>query len=303
MNQVYSTAIVLFLVAISSPVAIAQNDPVAVVSEEELIRQSIDSYVTAFNVGDAKSLANHWSEAGVYITPAGETLQGREAIEVDFAKYFSETKGAMLELVETNITFLSPSVAVESGLARVIAADQEPGETKYEAVHVKTSAGWQIDRISEQERPASPPSHYEQLKSLEWIVGNWVDSDQDSSVETTCHWTTNKNFLVRSFKVYIADSVDFEGTQVIGWDVRRSTIRSWLFDSDGGFGVGYWSRDENRWVARTLSVLPDGRVGSAINIYDKLDERTLQFRSIGRQVDGELLPNVEPITVTRVSEQ
>jgi hypothetical protein len=37
-------------------------------------------------------------------------------------------------------------------------------------------------------------------------------------------------------------------------------------------------------------------------IYDVLDENTVRFRSIGRQVDGELMPNIEPITVVRAAE-
>ncbi len=58
------------------------------------------------------------------------------------------------------------------------------------------------------------------------------------------------------------------GSQIIGWDPYAQTIRSWLFDSDGGFGVGRWTPAGNRWTVKTLSVLPDGRRGSATNIYE-----------------------------------
>jgi hypothetical protein len=95
--------------------------------------------------------------------------------------------------------------------------------------------------------------------------------------------------------------VDFEGSQIIGWDPHSQTIRSWLFDSDGGFGVGRWSGAGDRWTVQSLNVLPDGRRASATNIYERLDENTVRFRSIGRQVDGELLPNIEPVTVTRAA--
>ena len=76
-------------------------------------------------------------------------------------------------------------------------------------------------------------------------------------------------------------------------------IRSWTFDSDGGFGVGRWSNGDGRWTVQTLSVLPDGRRGSSTNVYEIVDKNTVRYRSAGRQVDGELLPSVGPVTVTR----
>ena len=94
--------------------------------------------------------------------------------------------------------------------------------------------------------------------------------------------------------------MEFEGTQVIGWDPHASTFRSWVFDSDGGFGVGRWFGEGDRWMVRKLNILPDGSRATATNIYNVIDENTVQFRSIGRQVDGELMPNIEPVTMSRV---
>ncbi len=312
MKKFFSSAITLTLVVFCAAGACAQEKgAVDIGNAEESIRQSLDAYVTAFNKGDAKSLATHWSEGGEYITSDGRKLRGRQELEADFSKYFAKSQGAKLELLETRITFMSPNVAIETGVARVFIPNQEAKDTEYEAIHIQTSGGWKLDSISEQELPASPPSHYQHLQSLEWMVGSWVHddsktsgeaSDGDISVESICHWTTNRNYLVRNFKVYIQDRVDFEGTQIIGWDPHLSTIRSWLFDTDGGFGVGSWSHDETRWIVRTLNVLPDGRRGSATQIYEKLNDNKVLFRSIGRQVNGELLPNIEPITVSRMQE-
>ena len=39
--------------------------------DEAAIRQAIDSYVKAFNQGDANALAAHWTEQGLFLTPAG----------------------------------------------------------------------------------------------------------------------------------------------------------------------------------------------------------------------------------------
>jgi uncharacterized protein (TIGR02246 family) len=272
---------------------------VPVDSDEAAIRVAIESYVAAFNQADAAALAKHWTENGQFVTPAGVTLQGHQQLEDDFSAFFQENENAKLELIDTKIELVSPSVALETGLARLIAPDQEPKETDYRAFHVKTVEGWKIDSVREQDRPVAAPSHYEQLKDLEWMVGQWIDADGGSTVTTNGRWTKNQNFITRSFKVFVSDRVDFEGTQVIGWDPHRQTIRSWLFDSDGGFAAGRWTGSGQRWTVQTLSVLPDGRRASATNIYELIDSDTIRFQSIGRQVDGELLPNIEPVTIVR----
>jgi uncharacterized protein (TIGR02246 family) len=267
--------------------------------DEAAIRKAIDSYIRAFNQGDAKALAAHFGEQGEMVTPAGETLRGRQQLEQGFAAYFQEAKDAKIELAGTVVRFLSPSVALESGVARVIVPGQEPSETEYEAIHVKTADAWKIDSVREEEPRAVAPSHYEQLRDLEWMIGRWSDAEGDAAVQTNVRWTPNRNFIVRSFKVLLDDQVDFEGTQVIGWDPYRQAIRSWMFDTDGGFAAGRWSANGSQWTVHTLNVLPDGRRASATMIYDLLDEDTVRFRSIGRQVDGELMPNIGPVTLVR----
>ncbi len=194
---------------------------------------------------------------------------------------------------------MSPSVAVETGVARVIRAEEEPQLTEYKAIHVKSAEGWKIDSVRELNLPSPPPSHYEQLQQLEWIIGTWVDAEDGSAVETTCRWTTNRNFISRSFRVRVDDVVDFEGTQIIGWDPSIEAIRSWLFDSDGGFAVGRWTGEPGRWTVKTLHVMPDGRRASATNIYELVEDGKVRFRSVGRQVDGQLLPNIGPIEMVR----
>ncbi|MCA9172309.1 MAG: SgcJ/EcaC family oxidoreductase, partial [Planctomycetales bacterium] len=206
-------------------------------ADESTIRANVKSYIEAFNSGNATALANHWTEGGDYLPPGGEKIVGQEALQKFFSEYFQGTKGAQLEVDVMSIELLSPRVAKERGVARVTGTDEPVGETTYEAIHVKTGDAWKIDSIREQ-AVAQPASHYDKLQELEWMIGSWVDADEESEVDTNCRWTPNGNFIVRSFKAFIGDGLDFEGTQVIGWDPTRQTIRSWTFDSDGGFGAG-----------------------------------------------------------------
>jgi hypothetical protein len=155
-----------------------------------------------------------------------------------------------------------------------------------------------MDSVREAET-AEPTPQNEKLQELDWMVGTWVDASDDATVETVCRWTKNHSFLTRSFKVFVEGRVDAEGTQVIGWDPRNETIRSWSFGAEGGFGVGAWSREGDRWTIRTMTVLPDGRQGSFSVVIDKLDENSFEFSTVGREIDGELMPNIDPVIVVR----
>jgi hypothetical protein len=204
--------------------------------------------------------------------------------------------------LEPKIEFQSPSVAVEKGVARVISSQSGVESTTYTAIHIKTANGWRIDSTKDQVEPLSAPSHYEHLEPLSWLVGKWTDAGRSGRVQVSCRWARNNNFLTQTFKVMGEKDIEFEGSMVIGWDPSVKAIRSWMFDSDGGFGTGIWSQEETRWTIRTLNVLPDGRRGSSTNVYEVLNDGSVQFKSIGRVVDGEILPSVGPVKLVRESE-
>jgi len=268
-------------------------------ADRAAIRKAVESYVVAFNQGDAKALAAKWAPEAVYTNPlSGEQVVGREAIEQQFAAIFAEAKGAKLQAATNSIGFVSPNVAVEQGTAKVIRPDQAPDESEYTAVYVKREGQWLLDRVTEEDMPVVA-SHYEQLKDLEWMIGRWVDEDDQATVVTECNWTRNNNFLTRSFTVQIRDRIDMAGMQIIGWDPAAKQIRSWVFDSDGAFGQGTWKKKDNRWYIQQSGVLPDGRKSSSVNIITFVDDSTCTLQSVNRTVDGELLPNVEEVKITK----
>ena len=268
-------------------------------ADEAAIRKAVESYVAAFNQGNAKVLASMWAPEAVYTNPlSGEQVVGRPAIEQQFAAIFAEAKGAKLEATTNSIGFVSPNVAVEQGTAKVIHPDQAPEESEYTAVYIKREGRWLLDRVIEEDLPAVT-SHYEQLKDLEWMIGRWVDGDDEATVVTECNWTRNNNFLTRSFTVQIQDRIDMAGMQIIGWDPAAKQIRSWVFDSDGGFGQGTWKKKDNRWYIQQSGVQSDGRKSSSVNIITYVDDNTCALQSVNRTVDGELLPNIEEVKITK----
>jgi uncharacterized protein (TIGR02246 family) len=271
--------------------------------DEAAIRKSDAAYVEAYNKKDAKALSVLWSPEAVYVDPeTGDEAVGREEIEKEFSDTFAGVKDVKLEVDVDSIRFLSPNVAVEHGTARVIYPEGEPDESAYAALFVKREGKWLLDRVTEEvaEAPPEPlPSSYEHLKDLEWMIGSWVDQDDDATVQTDAQWTKNQNFINRSFAVVVGDQVDLAGMQIIGWDPAAKQIRSWIFDSDGGFAEGKWTRKGDRWLIQTVGTLPDGGRTSALNIMTRVDDDSFTWQSVNREVNGDILPNVDEVLVVR----
>ena len=276
----------------------AQDRDVA--ADQEAIRQAIVGYVAAINQGDARAASNFWSETGEWIAPDGKRIVGRSEIEKELANMFAAGAGPQLELLDINVRFLSANVATEEGEAVVTRDEELPVRSTYISIHVRTDDGWKLDSVRETILPR-PDSNHEHLRELEWMIGTWLDADDNSSVETSCDWTANRNFMLRTFRVKFGDELGLEGTQVVGWDAANQQIRSWVFDSDGGFGEGVWTREGNTWIVDSSFQLADGSAGRAINRYTYLNPQSFTFASTDREIDGEALPDVDEVTINRVA--
>jgi uncharacterized protein (TIGR02246 family) len=267
-------------------------------SDENAIRATVESYIAAYNRGDAKAVAAHWSDSGEWISPSGERFQGKRIIEKELTTLFAENKGVHIEVIRPAIRVVSPDAAVEEGVVRVVRPGEPPSDSTYLAIHVKKDGRWKLDTVRETEVPETTAAG-SPLQDLAWLVGEWTDESPDAMGSGVVTWTKNKAFLNYSFKVSAPGMDDLEGTQVVGWDPAAGTIRSWMFDSDGGFGEGVWSKKGNSWVVKFSQVLPDGRKASATNIYTLVDGDTFTWKSVGRRLDGEFLPNVDEVKMIR----
>lgn len=268
--------------------------------DEAAIRKTVESYTAAFNKRDAMALAAHWLPEAVYIDPdSGTNIVGRPAIEKHFAEVLKDLKNVKLAVAVESIRFISPHVAVEQGTATTMGLTKEPAKSSYTAIHLKRDGKWLLDRVTEEEVP-TVVSHYEKLKDLEWMIGAWVDDDDDATtIETNCKWAKNQNFLVRNFVITIRDRIATSGVQIIGWDPSAKQIHSWVFDSDGSFGEGVWTKKGKAWHILTKDTLANGQRASAMNILTHVDNNSFTWQSTDRQAAGQLLPNIGVVTVVR----
>jgi uncharacterized protein (TIGR02246 family) len=287
------------VIVLSVAAVVRGDEPDRRAAAEAAIRSAVEAYVAAYNQGDAKALAALWSPEAVYTDrQTGDELVGRAAIEAQFAAVFAEDKGAQLAATTESIDFVSPGVAIERGSAKVERPGGAKEQSTYSAVYVLRDGKWLLDRVTEED-VSTEAAPREALQELAWLVGRWVDQDDQATVVAECDWSRNGNFLVRSFTVQVADRIDMAGMQIIGWDPAAKQIRSWVFDSDGGFGEGRWTKQGNRWYVHQSGVLPDGRKSSSVNILTHLDDNTCTLQSVDRMVDGELQPNVDEVSIAK----
>ena len=117
--------------------------------DEAAVRKTVEAYVAAFNRGDAAALAALWTEDGAIVTPEGETVKGRKAIQEGFQRFFKENPGAKVEVKTTSVQVQGGKTATEEGTARVTVAGQPPDESTYTASYVKRDGQWLLASVTE----------------------------------------------------------------------------------------------------------------------------------------------------------
>ncbi len=138
-----------------------------------------------------------------------------------------------------------------------------------------------------------PPTNHERLEVLGWLVGEWVDDGGSSVVRTKCDWSSNGNFLIQEMTVQAEGRDVMQVSQRIGWDPLTKRIRSWVFDSEGGFGEGVWTRLENSWVIKSTGVRTDGTTASATSVIVPTGSDGYVWRVRDRIVGEKALPSLE----------
>ena len=175
-------------------------------------------------------------------------------------------------------------------------AGEEPTSSRYSILHVREGKKWLMAVVREW------PVETTSLRDLEWLIGTW-ESKRDGTVVTTRYeWTANKAFIRCQFSVAQGKDVQ-TGMQMIGKDSGSGELRSWTFESEGGFGEATWSRDGNKWVMDTAARLPDGSTLAATNILTPLGPDSFTWQTVKRSSDGEEADELPPVKVTRVKQK
>ncbi len=270
-------------------------------NRDEMVRQTLTGYFEAFNRHDAASAVKYWSADAEYKAPGGHKIKGPEKLRKRLDSFFREQPEAKISLLNSpRILMVSDSRAVARGAVRLELPGKKQNDLEYTAIFTREKDRWLISRMDD-EHLASFES-YSKLSELSWLIGEWVDSKNDETVETKFEWEPNKSFIKGRFRISINGDSEFEGYHFIGWDPVSKSLKSWVFDSEGAMGQGTWSKDVDGWSVTMSSILADGKRASAINIFRPDGPDRLIWRSTGREVSGTPLPNTEEIVVVRKSD-
>lgn len=160
---------------------------------------------------------------------------------------------------------------------------------------------------------AEPPAADEQpatLDDLAWMVGDWVveqagegplPGDQSPpAIAAHVRWSPTRAFLIREMTIQHGDHQVAHYTQRIGRDARTHTLRSWLFDDQGSHGEAVWTKTGDTLLARSTTVLPDGREVAARTEYRHDGPDRCTWESVHTHDDAAGLPPVR-LTLVRAT--
>lgn len=267
-------------------------------ADKQAIDKLMKENMQAFNNRDAAAIAASWTAEGEYIRNDGEPIRGRADIQKGYAAFFKTLKGKpTLEVQTDNLRFPSADTAVSEVTLRLKNEQGEViGSSWRNTLAVREGGQWKVALVQEWDRDNALDDG---LKDLEWLIGTWRMDTKDRDVTTTYEWDENKAFIRGKYTVKQGAKVTESGTQMFGKDNADGGIRSWVFQSDGGFGDGLWARDGKKWTVDFAGVTPEGKRLNATVIYIRVDADTFTWQSVQQTVDGQPIADTQPIKVAK----
>lgn len=300
MRRVLIATIVSGLLLVPAAIARAENKE-GNDQEKQAVAKVVGAYQAAINSGDAKAVAALFTESGDHIGPKGQRVEGRNELERNYAAFLAAHPSFAVTITITSLRLMGDSHAIVDAVVEVApAGTQIPAEPRSTLVLARHDGHWLIE--SARDTLNYEPPHATHLKQLEWLVGDWKNDAAavgGASVRSDCDWADGRSFLIRRFSRTLHGQPTSTGTEVIGWDPREHQLRSWDFESDGGFGQSLWKRDGNRWIIKRSGFLADGSQVSGTHVVTLLDADTLLIQSADRVKNGEKQPVGDPVVVRR----
>lgn len=280
--------------------ALANDPPIEIAEEHKPFLASAQAFVDAYAKRDAAAIGNMFTADAEFLDEFGERSQGRKAIIAVFENVFRNSQNATIDEISIErIRNITDRVVMEEGV--VLAAespDHVRTQSRYVALHTLEEDGrWRINSLKNM--PVIVVGRKEQLEQLSWLTGNWVNEDDNSVVHTTCGWSEDGNYLLRRFNVQTRDGKEMSGVQRIGWDPAGKKIRSWTFDSHGGFYSGLWTKHGKEWLLTSAGVTASGETVTATTAYSLHDAEMVTWRYRSLIVAGRVRENMETITMVK----
>lgn len=268
--------------------------------DEAAIRAASKEYVLTMVKGELDPVMAYWADDADYIDEAGKTTRGKDKIAALFKESLPQYKDKKVDGKISSIKFLRPEICLVDGSIDMTGADGVKESGRYAVIWTNVGGKWLISSVRDLPTEVTdlPSLASVQLKGLEWLVGEWQQSGAKGGITLSVRWDINKSFLLMDYTIPQAEGDSLKVSARVGWDPVNARIRSWLFDSNGGFGESYWKNDGKRWVAGTTGILPDGGTGGATNTVEFVDQDHFTWKITDRDIDGLPLADAE-VKLTR----
>ncbi len=269
--------------------------------DEQAIRAAAKAYLAALAKGDSKALAEFWTKDGELIDAQGDV---HSAFELAAEARPTSERGSRpkIRITESKIRFIADNVAIEDGSSEMEFPDgkgEPPVRGHYHAAWVKQDGRWRLSSLCEIPVASAAETKEVKLSDLGWMVGDWTANCDGVRLEVDVQWNATGTFLLRNVKAIADGKVVLRGSQRIGWDPLTRNLKSWSFDSDGGYDEATWTREGGSWIGKTTGVLPDGRQSSSTTIIKFDGNNSYSRQVLAGQIQGEPIPD-QLVRFTRV---
>jgi uncharacterized protein (TIGR02246 family) len=265
----------------------------------EIVTKALAAMEKALNARDPEAIAAQFTPKGEFIDADDNVFDSHEAIAGEFKALFEvNPRKHSMDLTFDEVREISPGIlSIDCTVTftdlegKDKDEDTEMEDIDFSALLVKQADGnWLFASVrSEGEGDLRTP--HARLKQLEWLIGEWVDENDESSMHTKTRWSEDGNFIMADFTIHLAGRKFLGGTQRIGWDGSIGKFKSWVFDSEGGHAEGIWTEIEDAWVVKVTGVRPDGDACSATHTYERRGPDSFQFTVTDRIVGNEVMPD------------
>lgn len=266
-------------------------------ADEVSLRAAVEQYTASLKTGDLKAILAHWTADGDFIDEEGAHHKGKDALGKLYEENLKDLKEGKSAFAIESVRMLSPDVAVIIGMVEFTPKDGAVETNRVTATWVKQAGRWLIASV--RDLPEQPGDAADRdMKAMKFLVGDWTAEGKGLTVKLNVKLGMGDKFAFLNFDIKKAKE-SLTVLQIVGHDPTEGILRSWAFDSAGGFSEGEWIKEGGAWIGEMVGVLPNGQVGAATNTIVVTGPNSITFQSKNREVDGVFVPDHE-LKYTRV---
>ncbi|MBI3863720.1 MAG: SgcJ/EcaC family oxidoreductase, partial [Planctomycetia bacterium] len=176
----------------------------------ETVNKALSALAKACNAREPKAIAELFTPKGEFIDADANVFDSHEAIAGEFAALFEvNPKKNSVTIAAEEIREISPGILSVDCVATFSDAegadeDKETVDVDFSALLVRQANGSWLFASIRSEGEGNVRTPHARLKRLEWLIGEWVDESDDSTMHTTTRWSEDGNFIVTEFTIRVA---------------------------------------------------------------------------------------------------